>query len=187
MAALSSQHIADWGRALRRNFVRAGDAAGDWVLLHWLDIIMWGLGIIILGALTIPIIAYLGIQPLANRLLGFYHPICDQIPSHSFFICDHQVGICARCLALYGSIWLGTFGFRIGRRRIPRLPWYGLILFTLPMALDGGTQLFGWRESNNLLRVITGVLFGIGMCWFSLTLLQSAIDDMPAPAHHVAG
>jgi len=37
----------------------------------------------------------------------------------------------------------------------------------LPMAWDGTTQLFGWRESTWALRVITGTLFGGGTVWFS--------------------
>jgi len=32
----------------------------------------------------------------------------------------------------------------------------GVVLGLLPIALDGFTQLFGWRESTNELRVITG-------------------------------
>jgi uncharacterized membrane protein len=38
----------------------------------------------------------------------------------------------------------------------------GMILL-LPGGIDGITQMFGSRESNNLLRVITGLLLGIGV------------------------
>jgi uncharacterized membrane protein len=31
------------------------------------------------------------------------------------------------------------------------------------MAIDGTSQVLGWRESNNKLRIITGLLFGIGL------------------------
>ncbi len=40
------------------------------------------------------------------------------------------------------------------------------ILFQLPMFIDGYTQQLGWRESNNILRMITGGISGIGQCLF---------------------
>jgi len=33
----------------------------------------------------------------------------------------------------------------------------------IPTFMDGSTQLFGFRESNNLLRLITGLIGGIGL------------------------
>jgi uncharacterized membrane protein len=35
------------------------------------------------------------------------------------------------------------------------------VAFMLPLIVDGLTQLVGYRESNNQLRLLTGVLFGI--------------------------
>ncbi len=39
------------------------------------------------------------------------------------------------------------------------------MLLFLPTAIDGFTQLFGWRESTNELRLITGFPFGIGYAY----------------------
>jgi uncharacterized membrane protein len=47
----------------------------------------------------------------------------------------------------------------------------------LPMALDGVTQMFGWRESTWILRVVTGTLFGLGNIWFVLPLIQKTLDE----------
>ena len=33
----------------------------------------------------------------------------------------------------------------------------------IPALMDGSTQLFSFRESNNLLRLITGLIGGIGL------------------------
>lgn len=49
------------------------------------------------------------------------------------------------------------------RKRLPRLPWWGLFLFLLPMALDGGTHFLsdfagigqGFRDSNLWLAALT--------------------------------
>ena len=35
----------------------------------------------------------------------------------------------------------------------------------MPTAVDGFTQLFGWRESTNLLRLITGFPYGVGYAY----------------------
>ena len=40
-----------------------------------------------------------------------------------------------------------------------------LIVFSItivPLAVDGWTQYLGWRRSNNTLRLITGLLAGLG-------------------------
>ena len=37
----------------------------------------------------------------------------------------------------------------------------------LPTAIDGGTQLLGLRESTNPLRLISGILFGLAVVWFT--------------------
>ena len=37
------------------------------------------------------------------------------------------------------------------------------IILLIPSAIDGFTQLFEYRESNNTLRLITGILGGLGL------------------------
>ena len=50
------------------------------------------------------------------------------------------------------------------------------LIFLLPGGVDGLSQMFGTRESTNILRAITGFLLGIGIVlfsegiWFSLVL-----------------
>lgn len=48
----------------------------------------------------------------------------------------------------------------------------GFILL-LPGAIDGTTQMFGERESNNLLRAITGALLGFGVVIFLYGVVYS--------------
>lgn len=71
--------------------------------------------------------------------------------------------LCARCTAIYSAyLFLPFFYF------VPQT-WFVLylsIIFQLPMFIDGLTQKLGMRESNNVLRVITGGLSGIGQCLF---------------------
>ncbi len=57
-----------------------------------------------------------------------------------------------------------------------RIRW--MLLLWAPMALDGFTQLFGWRESTWELRLITGGLFGLSCIWVGFPYLETAFADM---------
>jgi uncharacterized membrane protein len=46
------------------------------------------------------------------------------------------------------------------------------------MAIDGGTQLIGLRESNWLLRTLTGGLFGMAAVWWAYPYVQAAMNDV---------
>lgn len=41
------------------------------------------------------------------------------------------------------------------------------VFLLLPGGIDGATQMFGGRESTNRIRVVTGILLGIGVVLFS--------------------
>lgn len=60
-----------------------------------------------------------------------------------------------------GLIFIFLFPFRLGVLSPLSSITIGLLLL-FPTALDGFTQLYGMRESNNRLRVITGIPLGIG-------------------------
>lgn len=73
-----------------------------------------------------------------------------------------------RMISFYGGVWLFALIWYPLRQRIKSLPWWGLILFLLPMALDGGTHFAselisgfgqGFRDSNQWLAVWTGNAF----------------------------
>jgi uncharacterized membrane protein len=46
------------------------------------------------------------------------------------------------------------------------------------MAIDGLTQLVGWRESDLLLRTLTGFLFGLGGAWFIYPRIEEVAQDL---------
>ncbi len=175
--------IAPWRRRLSRAVVSGLNGLVDWLMLHWLTLINVTLGALLAGTLLTPLLAYYDVEPLASFMFRAYHTICDQIPSHSYFILGHQMGMCSRNLALYGSLWLGGMIFGFVRHRVPPLDWRVMIVLLLPMALDGVTQLFGWRQSTWEIRTVTGALFGSGVAWFAFPYVQRALDEsLPAPA-----
>ncbi len=91
---------------------------------------------------------------------------CHRRPDRSIFINGKQMPLCARCTAIYGAYLLLPFFYFI-----PYHLWNLIlgVLLQFPMLIDGLTQRFKIRESNNTLRLITGGLSGIGQCllvWF---------------------
>ena len=152
--------------------------AGEITLEYWAHAITVFLGIIVLAALSVPVLTYLGLDSLAKPLFFTLHLICAQIPAHSFYILGHQLGMCARNMGIYGSMFAGGLIFVLSKKRLPGIPWWVWVLMILPMAYDGLTQMFGLRESTWELRVLTGVLFGIGNMWFALPFIQRTIKEM---------
>ena len=102
--------------------------------------------------------------------------ICHRIPERSFFIKGHQFPVCARCTGFYtGLAVFLIYNYIYGID-------YSLSLFVLsiilliPAAVDGFTQLFELRESNNNLRFVTGFIGGIGLIIFLKIIIQWIIN-----------
>jgi uncharacterized membrane protein len=82
--------------------------------------------------------------------------ICHQIPERSFYYKQKQFPVCARCTGIilgYCTIPLFYFG-------IIKISILFIILLNIPFLIDSVTQYMGYRESNNKLRLITGILTG---------------------------
>src|SRR5437879_4318985 len=176
--------------ASKQTFGRITHRLGEFLLKHWATMLTLVLGLLVVTALAIPFLSYFGLDVIAKPLLFSLHYVCAQIPSHSFYIFGHQLGLCARNLSIYSSMFLGSLIFVLSKKRLPGIPWWLWILMILPMALDGITQMFGLRESTWVLRVITGTLFGLGNIWFVLPFIQKTLDETPPlqrPAPYTVG
>lgn len=155
-----------------------------WLRDHWLALVNTGIGVFIGLAVLAPVLRAFGLVAPGQAILSAYHLFCAQTPSHSIYLAGHQVCLCERCLAIYSSLLLGGLLLALLRRRgirVVPLRWQWWLLAMLPMALDGGTQLFGWRESNIYLRFLTGAIFGLATAWFGLAQIQDAADPAPSP------
>lgn len=60
--------------------------------------------------------------------------------------------------------YIGTVLLFLKKLRPLNLIWFAVAL--VPLAIDGATQLTGFRESTNLLRLITGAISGGAIIWF---------------------
>ena len=89
--------------------------------------------------------------------------ICHRKPERSFFIKGHQFPVCSRCTGFYISLiiyFIYTYYFFVDYNVYVLI---FAVLLLVPTVIDGITQLFEYRESNNKLRFITGLLGGLGL------------------------
>ncbi|MEM2899937.1 MAG: DUF2085 domain-containing protein [Thermoplasmata archaeon] len=119
-------------------------------------------------------------NPIAKFIYSQGDRDCHQRKDRSFFLNDNQMPYCARCFAIYLGMAIGagiaTF------YRVPFKTWW--LLGLVPMVVDGTVQLFAHSgpfptgyESTNLMRVLTGSLFGAVMC-FALAKVMYDVHDM---------
>ncbi len=161
-----------------RAFVLAVDRGVLAVARHWVLAIniIGGLyaGLPLLG----PWLLAKGLTIPANAIYFVYGLTCHQMPERSFFVFGHKMCYCQRCCAIYSGIFLFGLLYPLVARITRPLRWRWMFLLWLPMALDGFTQLFGLRESNWQLRVITGGLFALSCVWVAFPYLERAFAEM---------
>lgn len=165
----------------KSKFSKGLDRVSNFMMEYWGHMVAIVLGILVFAALSVPFLTYLGLNSIAKPIFFSLHYVCAQVPSHSFYIFGHQLGMCERNFSIYASMFIGSLIFVLSKKKMMGIPWWIWILMILPMAWDGTTQLFGWRESNWILRIITGTLFGFGNIWFALPLMQKSLEMPPPP------
>lgn len=76
-----------------------------------------------------------------------------------------KLGMAQRNTAIFTTLLLAGLAYGLLRRRLPILRWSMLLLFILPMVLDGGSHMvselagLGFRETNAWLAALTGDAF----------------------------
>ncbi|MFT3993801.1 MAG: DUF2085 domain-containing protein [Dysgonomonas sp.] len=96
---------------------------------------------------------------MQNQRVKIEWVTCHRKPERSFFWRGKQFPVCARCTGIYiGYLSLILFVFNVFYLNI----WWTIALI-LPTCIDGLTQAYCNRESNNTLRFITGVAAGVGI------------------------
>jgi len=155
----------------------------------------------IVGPVVTPLLLAGGATSTATAFYRFFHLLCHQWAFRSFFVLgtqatysrdqlsalgvdpysfvgDAQMGwkmaFCERNVAIF--VGLLAFGLALGlvHRQSQPASFAQFAVLVSPMALDGLTQLVGWRESTWELRMATGVLFGLASGWFLYPRLFAA-------------
>ena len=97
---------------------------------------------------------------------------CHQRPDRSFFFRGRQFPVCARCTGLLLGYHAGILICVLAAGRC--CPWWPLLV--LPMVADGGVQALWKVESNNVRRVITGFLGGVGIMFALVCLHRQSVE-----------
>jgi uncharacterized membrane protein len=175
----------------------------DGVQRHWLTAVNLAVAVFVGLPFLAPILLAAGYDAPANEIYAAYKLVCHEWAFRSFFLfgpaatygpetlrdlvgqqamygftgsddLGYKVAFCERDVAIYLTVLIAGLAYGRLRARLPGLGILGYGLLILPMALDGFTQLFGWRESTPELRVLTGALFGLASVW----LIYPRIDAM---------
>ncbi len=112
---------------------------------------------------------------LLGKLDAIGYAVCHRIDLRSFHLGDRALPLCSRCTGMYLGALLG-FGFLglRGRGRAGRMPPLPIVLVFgacgLAFAVDGLNSYLHFfpgapalYEPSNVLRLVTGTLFGLGL------------------------
>lgn len=108
----------------------------------------------------------------ASGIYNYYSNYCHQLPQRSFQLNGKSLPVCARCTGIALGRLAGELNcipwnkfnpmesFRLKKSILYCAVFSSLIL---PLIIDGGIQYLTDYESNNMLRLATGVLYGIAI------------------------
>lgn len=97
-------------------------------------------------------------SPVARFVYSSGDGFCHQKASRSFFLNDNQTPYCSRCTGIFLGLVIGAC---IAVFRYIDFKWQWIVIGLLPIGMDGLGQLFGFWESINIIRLITGMFAGI--------------------------
>ena len=145
---------------------------------HWLKILNLAVFVFVALPFAAPVLAATGHSTIASTIFRVYSLTCHQLPERSWFILGHQMAFCQRDTAMYLAILVAGLAYGASGRPRDGISVTTYILLTIPIAIDGGTQLIGLRESDGLLRTITGALFGAGSVWIIYPFIERGMDGL---------
>ncbi len=161
-----------------RAFVLAVDRGILHLSRHWILFVNVISGLFVGLPILAPWLRARGVGLPADAIYFFYRLTCHQLENRSFFVFGHKMCLCQRCMAIYGGVFLLGLAYPLLQGRLRPLRWRWMFVLWAPMAIDGFTQLFGWRESTWELRLITGGLFALSCVWVGFPHLERAFGEM---------
>lgn len=102
--------------------------------------------------------------------------LCHQKVERSFFINGNQMPFCSRCTAIWLGLAIGLGFMAFYRIQLDEKFLYAIIIGLVPIGIDGLGQHFGFWESTNIIRLITGLLAG-GVCGIAIGIIIDEIKE----------
>ena len=103
--------------------------------------------------------------------------LCHQKAERSLFINGNQMPFCARCTAIWIGLAIGLCFMVFFQIELDNKFFYLILIGLIPIGIDGLGQLFGFWESNNIIRIITGLLIGV-ICGLAIGIIIDEIKDI---------
>ncbi len=115
--------------------------------------------------------------PPWNSIYGCGDRLCHQKTERSLFINGNQMPFCSRCTAIWLGLAIGL-GFMVFYKIELNEKFLFLIIIGLvPIGIDGLGQLIGFWESNNIIRIVTGLLVGF-VCGVAIGVIIDEIREL---------
>ena len=99
---------------------------------------------------------------------------CHQLAERSFFYKNrYQFPVCARCT----GVIIGQF-VAIICLFIFKIEWWINLLLLVPMGIDWGLQFLKILKSDNIRRLITGLLGGFGLTYVYFYIIEGIVKGV---------
>jgi uncharacterized membrane protein len=103
--------------------------------------------------------------------------LCHQKAERSFFLNENQMPFCSRCTAIWLGLAIGLGFMVFYKLKLNEKFIYLIIIGLVPIGIDGVGQLFGFWESTNVIRLVTGSLAGI-VCGIAIGIIIDEIKGL---------
>ncbi len=147
--------------------------AGHW--LRWVNVLFVGCISLVLAA---PLLTWLGLHSIADPIYAVFGVFCHQRDDRSFHIAGHPLACCERCAAVYASLAIGGVFFALARPHVRRIRYTEAVALCSPLIIDGLAVGAGMYDGNAAIRVVTGMLFGIGLAWLMFPWLDDGFRQI---------
>jgi uncharacterized membrane protein len=115
--------------------------------------------------------------PIARMIFSAGDVYCHQNEARSLVLNGNQMPVCARDIGIFAGMIVGGLFAAVYRGRFSGWVFLALIV---PMALDGGIQLFTAYESTNPIRLFTGFSGGFAIAWMLNCAIMFVSGDYPS-------
>ena len=120
-----------------------------------------------------------GAREAGGILYLFFHRVCHQLSTRSFFMDGMPLAVCSRCSAIYFGFLIGTLVYpavrSVGKPEMP--PRSLLFLACIPMAVDAFPLRLGLYQATLATRTVSGGIIGLALAFFIVPAAIQAIAE----------